>query len=104
MSRTGLQQDLAAELGEAHSAVVCPLALPDRPEDQTAPDGSANPGTGTLIVAGDERNLIVLQDSLVTPAAQAALAIERIALSEEVDRRKSEACSRTWCRTHPTSS
>ncbi|MEV6208281.1 EAL domain-containing protein [Kitasatospora sp. NPDC051914] len=95
VSRAGLQQDLAAELGEAPSAMVCPLALPDRPEAQAAPDGSADPGTGALIVAGDEQHLIVLQEALVTLTAQAALAIERIALSEEVDRRKSEAYFRT---------
>ncbi|MFI6847277.1 EAL domain-containing protein [Kitasatospora sp. NBC_00085] len=95
VSRADLDQELAAELGEAHSVLVCPLAVPDRPEDQAPQDGPADPGIGALIVAGDEQRLVVLQDSLVTLTAQAALAIERIALSEEVDRRKSEAYFRT---------
>ncbi|WDV55959.1 EAL domain-containing protein [Streptomyces coeruleorubidus] len=68
-------------------ALVCPLTSQDHP--------SGDPLIGALIVAGDEQNLRVLHDTLATLAAQTALAVARIALAQEVNRRNSEAYFRT---------
>jgi diguanylate cyclase (GGDEF)-like protein/PAS domain S-box-containing protein len=92
LSRAG--RDLAAGLagpGEEPArtgyALVCPLTSSDRLSD--------NPTTGALIVAGDEQTLLVLGETLATLAAQTALAVTRIALAREVNRRNSEAYFRT---------
>jgi diguanylate cyclase (GGDEF)-like protein/PAS domain S-box-containing protein len=82
-----LGEQLSAHFRPVRSALVCPLAV----QEQAAPD----PPIGALIVAGDERDLLVLRDSLTTLATQGALAVERIALSQEVSRRNSEAYFRT---------
>ncbi|QMU77159.1 EAL domain-containing protein [Streptacidiphilus sp. PB12-B1b] len=82
-----LGAELTAHFRPVRSALVCPLAA----REQSAPD----PLIGALIVAGDERDLLVLRDSLTTLATQGALAVERIALSQEVSRRNSEAYFRT---------
>ncbi|WP_367323374.1 putative bifunctional diguanylate cyclase/phosphodiesterase [Streptomyces sp. HUAS ZL42] len=90
----GVGPDLAGALsgpdGEATRpghAVVCPLTSQDHP--------SGDPLIGALIVAGDERDLLVLRETLATLAAQTALAVTRIALAREVSRRNSEAYFRT---------
>ncbi len=80
--------DLGPEVpGGVPRALVCPLALNDHPAGDSA--------VGALIVAGEEPDLIVVRDSLQTLTSQAALAIERIALSKEVTKRNSEAYFRT---------
>ncbi|MHC3391045.1 putative bifunctional diguanylate cyclase/phosphodiesterase [Streptomyces lavendulocolor] len=68
-------------------ALVCPLTSQDHP--------SGDPLIGALIVAGDERNLLVLRETLATLAAQGALAVTRVALAQEVNRRNSEMYFRT---------
>lgn len=68
-------------------ALVCPLTSQDHP--------SRDPLIGALIVAGDEHNLLVFRDTLATLAAQTALAVARVALAEEVNRRNSEMYFRT---------
>ncbi|MCL6738319.1 putative bifunctional diguanylate cyclase/phosphodiesterase [Streptomyces neyagawaensis] len=93
----GVGPDLAAHLtgeeegpipsGPALHALVCPLRSQDHP--------SGDPLIGALIVAGDERDLLVLRETLATLAAQAALAVARIALAQEVNRRNSEMYFRT---------
>src|SRR5205823_4927252 len=67
--------------------LVWPLTSQDHP--------SGDPLIGALIVAGDEHDLLVLHDALATLAAQTALALARVALAEEVNRRNSEAYFRT---------
>ncbi|MFD0569347.1 EAL domain-containing protein [Kitasatospora gansuensis] len=81
-----LGDELATALHGAGQAVVCPLALRDRPGD---------PLIGVLIVGGEEEELLALTDTLGSLASQAALALERITLSEEVNRRNSEAYFRS---------
>ncbi|UUU20316.1 putative bifunctional diguanylate cyclase/phosphodiesterase [Streptomyces sp. DSM 40750] len=90
----GVGPDLAAHLtGEdegptlAGHALVCPLSSQDHP--------SGDPLIGALIVAGDERDLLVLRETLATLAAQTALALARVALAQEVNRRNSEMYFRT---------
>ena len=59
---------------------------------------TARPGDpllGVLLVAADEASLVALQASLEVLASQAALAIERITLSNEIARRNSEEYFRT---------
>jgi len=51
--------------------------------------------TDTLYIAGDEALLATLQESAQVLAGQAGLTLERIALSDEIDRRNSEAYFRT---------
>ncbi|MBN0048221.1 EAL domain-containing protein [Streptomyces actuosus] len=90
----GVGPDLAARLagpddGPPHTGpvMVCPLTSQNHP--------SAGPLIGALMVAGAERNLLVLRDALATLAAQTALTVTRVALAQEVNRRNSEAYFRT---------
>ncbi len=85
----------AATLGE-HATVplrgcdgilLCPVTLKDRP--------SGDPLIGVLAVFGAERTLAGLSATLEILAQQAALAVERVMLSQEVIRRGSEAYFRT---------
>ncbi|BFV56261.1 hypothetical protein KCMC57_up13650 [Kitasatospora sp. CMC57] len=82
-----LGEELAGVLQGAEQVVVCPLALRDRP--------TGDPLIGVLIVGGEEQGLLALTDTLGSLASQAALALERITLSEEVNRRNSEAYFRS---------
>ncbi|MFF7456894.1 putative bifunctional diguanylate cyclase/phosphodiesterase [Kitasatospora sp. NPDC008115] len=79
--------ELAARLDGMPSALLCPLTLAERP--------SGDPLIGALIVTGTEQELTSLWGSLEILAAQAALAVERVMLSQEITRRDSEAYFRT---------
>ncbi|MFI9321666.1 putative bifunctional diguanylate cyclase/phosphodiesterase [Kitasatospora aureofaciens] len=79
--------DLPAHLGGMPAALVCPLVLAERP--------SGDPLIGALVVTGTEQELTSLWGSLEILAAQAALAVERLVLSQEVTRRNSELYFRT---------
>ena len=82
-----LGEELTARFRPMRSALLCPMALQET--------SVSDPLIGALIVAGDERDLLVLRDSLVTLATQGTLAVERISLSQEVSKRNSEAYFRT---------
>ena len=73
--------------GVHHRAVV-----PARPGSTGPPPGRPS---GLLLVAADEPVLLTLRGALEVLASQAALAIERMTLSQEVNRRNSEAYFRT---------
>jgi diguanylate cyclase (GGDEF)-like protein/PAS domain S-box-containing protein len=75
------------ELGVDESVLLCPLALKDRP--------SGDPLIGVLAVFGDERGLTGLSGTLEILAGQVALAVERVLLNLEVNRRNSEEYFRT---------
>ncbi|MET7619749.1 aminotransferase class I/II-fold pyridoxal phosphate-dependent enzyme [Streptomyces sp. NPDC005408] len=77
---------VAAALSPLPSALVCPLAL-------KAP--SVEPLIGALLLAGPEKELADLTGSIESLASQTALALERVGLSEEINRRRSEAYFRT---------
>ncbi|MFI5647299.1 putative bifunctional diguanylate cyclase/phosphodiesterase [Kitasatospora sp. NPDC051705] len=79
--------DLATRLDGMPSALLCPLTLAERP--------SGDPLIGALIVTGTDQELTSLWSSLEILAAQAALAVERVMLSQEVNRRNSELYFRT---------
>ncbi|MER7274128.1 EAL domain-containing protein [Dactylosporangium sp. NPDC000244] len=79
-----LDPELAAELGGFEVALCCPLALADGRAAERA-----------LYVAADEVVLAGLQEAAQILATQAAMALERIALGDEVGRRNSEAYFRT---------
>jgi diguanylate cyclase (GGDEF)-like protein/PAS domain S-box-containing protein len=90
----GVGPDLAAHLTgrqeeptRTSHALVCLLTSQDHP--------SGDALIGALIVAGEELDLLVLRDTLTTLASQTALAVTRLALAEEVNRRRSEAYFRT---------
>jgi diguanylate cyclase (GGDEF)-like protein/PAS domain S-box-containing protein len=68
-------------------AVRCPLAVRE--------SVAGGPAVGVLYVGADEPTLLVLKDSLEVLASQAALALDRIALTDVVNRRNSEAYFRT---------
>lgn len=82
-----LGEELELELRGSSQALVCPLALQDRP--------TGDPLIGVLIVGGEEEELFALTDTLGALTSQAALALERITLSQEVNRRNSEAYFRS---------
>jgi diguanylate cyclase (GGDEF)-like protein/PAS domain S-box-containing protein len=85
----------AAELGErvpvlfpgCEGALLCPLTLKERP--------SGDPLIGMLAVFGQRGTLADLTRTLEILAGQVALAVERVILSQEVIRQRSEAYFRT---------
>ena len=85
----------AAELGErvpalfpgCEGALLCPLTLKERP--------SGDPLIGLLAVFGQQGTLADLSRTLEILASQVALAVERVMLSQEVIRQRSEAYFRT---------
>ncbi|MFF2303052.1 aminotransferase class I/II-fold pyridoxal phosphate-dependent enzyme [Streptomyces sp. NPDC058128] len=82
-----LDPAIAAELAPEPFALLCPLEL-------QAPAGP-EPLLGVLLIAGPEKKLAEISGPAQSLASQAALALERFALSEEVNRRTSEAYFRT---------
>jgi PAS domain-containing protein len=78
---------VAVRLTHFNMVLRCPLVLQDRP--------TGDPLVGVLHVGGPTWALLGLQQSLEVLATQVALALERIALSEEVTRRNSESYFRT---------
>lgn len=82
-----LHPALAEQLAGFESAVLCPLVLNER--------RTGVPRIGALFVAADSAVLAALRDSLELLAAQASLALERIGLNQEVNRRASEEYFRT---------
>ncbi len=84
---TRLDPAVAAEVAPEPFALLCPLEL-------QAPAGP-EPLLGVLLLAGTEKKLAEISGPAQSLASQAALALERFALSEEVNRRTSEAYFRT---------
>ncbi|MEO3743747.1 bifunctional diguanylate cyclase/phosphodiesterase [Plantactinospora sp. B5E13] len=82
-----LQPALADQLHGFDTVVLCPLVGDGR-------SGAAS-RVGALLVAADGRLLPTLRDSLEVLAAQTALALERISLDQEINRRDSEAYFRS---------
>jgi diguanylate cyclase (GGDEF)-like protein/PAS domain S-box-containing protein len=76
-----------AMLPGCEGALLCPLTLKDRP--------SGDPLIGLLAVFGGQRTLADLSETLEILASQVALAVERVMLSQEVIRQRSEAYFRT---------
>ncbi|MDR7280847.1 PAS domain S-box protein [Catenuloplanes atrovinosus] len=76
-----LHPALADQLGGLPGTLVCPLVL----DDSAGP-----PRVGALFVAADRPVLAALQDSIEVVAVQATLALERIFLTDEVNRRESD--------------
>jgi len=68
-------------------ALLCPLTLKDRPV--------GDPFIGMIEFFGDRRALADLTAALEILAGQVALAVERLALTKEVDRQRGEALFRT---------
>ncbi|MEV0188108.1 EAL domain-containing protein [Kitasatospora purpeofusca] len=87
LSVEDIGNDLATRLDGMPSALLCPLTLAERP--------SGDPLIGALIVTGTEQELTSLWGSLEILAGQAAFAVERVMLSQEITRRDSEAYFRT---------
>ncbi|WP_432824864.1 EAL domain-containing protein [Dactylosporangium sp. CA-092794] len=81
---SSLDPALAEALGEFEVTLCCPLALADGRAAERA-----------LYVAAGEVGLVGLTDAAQILATQAAMALERIALGEEIGRRNSEAYFRT---------
>jgi diguanylate cyclase (GGDEF)-like protein/PAS domain S-box-containing protein len=65
------------------SALLCPLALPNRP--------SGDPLIGVLAVFGTETELVAITETMEVLAQQAALVVEHLVLSEEVTQHRNEA-------------
>ena len=71
-------------------ALLCPLKLTDRP--------TGDPHIGVLAVYGQQRLLSDLSEALEILAGQAALAVERVTLTQEVVRQRGQALFRTLVR------
>jgi diguanylate cyclase (GGDEF)-like protein/PAS domain S-box-containing protein len=87
LSSTQLGPEGAGLLPRGDGVLLCPLTLRDRP--------AGDPLIGLLVVFGTRRVLTDLSPSFEVLAHQGALAVERIALSLEVIRQRSEAYFRT---------
>jgi PAS domain-containing protein len=77
-----LGEDVRHEFEPFRVTLVCPLIVDRRAE--------RDPGAGALFVAADEPALLATQDVIEVLAAQAALALERIALTDAANRRDSD--------------
>ncbi|MEU6624300.1 aminotransferase class I/II-fold pyridoxal phosphate-dependent enzyme [Streptomyces litmocidini] len=84
---TRLDPSVAAEITPETHVLLCPLEL-------QAPSGG-EPLLGVLLFAGPEKKLAEISAPAQSLASQTALALERFGLSEEVNRRTSEAYFRT---------
>ncbi|MFD7321591.1 aminotransferase class I/II-fold pyridoxal phosphate-dependent enzyme [Streptomyces sp. NPDC059875] len=82
-----LDPTVAHALGPLSHALLCPVAL------QAPAAGESM--LGVLLLAGPEKKLHGISGPAQSLASQAALALERFGLSEEVNRRTSEAYFRT---------
>ena len=74
-------------LADEGGVLLCPLTLRDRP--------SGDPLIGVLAVFGEQRILADLSETFEVLTHQVALAVERVMLSQEVIRQRSEAYFRT---------
>ncbi|MFI8891585.1 aminotransferase class I/II-fold pyridoxal phosphate-dependent enzyme [Streptomyces paradoxus] len=89
VSPAALDPEVATELDGLPSVLVCPMTQPDRPTGAVP---------GILLVAAPERQLNETWGSLEILASHAGLAMERVALRQEVIRRENEAYFRTLVR------
>ncbi|MCQ4209790.1 aminotransferase class I/II-fold pyridoxal phosphate-dependent enzyme [Streptomyces longispororuber] len=85
-----LEPSAAARLRGLPTALACPMVPADRPPGGDLP--------GVLVAAGPPKRLGEIQGPLESLAAHAGLAMERIALRQEIIRRESEAYFRTLVR------
>ncbi|MEU5666139.1 aminotransferase class I/II-fold pyridoxal phosphate-dependent enzyme [Streptomyces longwoodensis] len=85
-----LEPALAGRLGGLPSALLCPMARPER--------AAGAEGAGTLVAAGPSRRLTEVRGSVEILASHAALAVDRVMLRQEIIRKRSEAYFRTLVR------
>lgn len=86
LSPAAASLDAPALVGD-EGVLLCPLTLKDRP--------AGDPFIGVIEFFGDRRTLGDLATVLEILAGQAALAVERLALTQEVARQRGEALFRT---------
>lgn len=77
-----LRPPLSHQLREFPYALLCPLVLDER--------ATGVPRVGALLVAAEADLLAGMRDPLEALATQAALALERVSLSQEISRRDSD--------------
>ncbi|MET7697852.1 aminotransferase class I/II-fold pyridoxal phosphate-dependent enzyme [Streptomyces sp. NPDC005485] len=80
---------IAARLGDQPTTLVCFMSPSDRPASELQ---------GLLLAAGPEKQLSEMRGALEILASHAGLAMERIALRQEIIRQESEAYFRTLVR------
>ncbi len=80
----------SSPVGAGEGALLCPLKLKDRP--------TGDPHIGVLAVYGQRRLLADLSEALEILAGQAALAVERVTLTQEVIRQRGQTLFRTLVR------
>jgi diguanylate cyclase (GGDEF)-like protein/PAS domain S-box-containing protein len=80
----------ATRVAAGEGALLCPLKLNDRP--------TGDPHIGVLAVYGQQGLLADLSEALEILAGQAALAVERVTLTQEVVRQRGQALFRTLVR------
>jgi diguanylate cyclase (GGDEF)-like protein/PAS domain S-box-containing protein len=82
-----LAEEHRVHLGGFEVTMRCPLVLGSA--------GTIETPVGELMVGADEQVLIALQDAVEVLSSQAALALARVSLSREINRRRSEEYFRT---------
>ncbi|WP_128378232.1 aminotransferase class I/II-fold pyridoxal phosphate-dependent enzyme [Streptomyces cavernae] len=90
-----LEPAVAAKFDGLRTVLVCPM-IP--PEHQTEAGQQVGSVPGVLLVAGPEEQLAEMHGSLEILASHAGLAVERLALRQEVIRQENEAYFRTLVR------
>ena len=82
-----LRADLREQFGHHEVALVCPLIVDRR--------AARDKGAGALFVAADGQTLVDTQDAVEVLAAQAAMTLDRVALTDAANQRDSERYLRT---------
>lgn len=82
-----LPPSTAGDVTAYEAALVCPLGVDGRPA-----------GGGALLVAGSRLDLLTIRNAIEVLATQAALALERISLTETMNRRDGDRYLRTVVR------
>jgi diguanylate cyclase (GGDEF)-like protein/PAS domain S-box-containing protein len=80
-----------ALVGATTVAMLLPIPAPTGSAALVLPLRWADSLNGALLVSGDERQLILMQDAIVDLGFKVALALQRISLAHEIHQRASEA-------------
>ncbi|WBB97963.1 MULTISPECIES: EAL domain-containing protein [unclassified Solwaraspora] len=94
LRRPALTPMLAHQLGSFPFALLCPLVLPEQRPPGPVParprPDALGPRAGVLLVSAETSVLNALRDAIEVLASHATMALERIRLGDEINRRDAE--------------